>query len=301
MRGSSIGYLIREGARNLYVNRLMSLASIGVLMACMLLIGASVLLSVNLNSAMERLEDQNEVVLFLEMGTEDYQIEEVQQMLDEIDNLQSVEFVSAQEAFEIQRERLGEDAVLLDGLEDDNPFPASFQVQVDDLSQFAATVQELEALPYIEKANTPTDLAETITSIKQAVRVGSYTIEGILALVALVIISNTIRITVFSRKREINIMKWVGATNSFIKLPFIVEGMLIGLIAAVLAFGLLWGGYYLIGEWVVSSPSVWVSRFSDMLVPFGDIALRMLGAFALTGILIGGFGSMIFVRKYLKV
>ena len=155
MRGSSIGYLIREGARNLYVNRLMSLASIGVLMACMLLIGASVLLSVNLNSAMERLEDQNEVVLFLEMGTEDYQIEEVQQMLDEIDNLQSVEFVSAQEAFEIQRERLGEDAVLLDGLEDDNPFPASFQVQVDDLSQFAATVQELEALPYIEKPTPP--------------------------------------------------------------------------------------------------------------------------------------------------
>ena len=284
MKGSSFSYLIKEGARNIWVNRMMSLASIGILVSCMLLIGSAILLSINLNGMVSYVENQNEMVAFLEDSADDVTVSAVEAALNSNDNVDSFAFVSREEALERYSEIVPDS--LLENL---------------DLSLIDETTAQIESIPGIMRVNAPTNVAETVTGIKRAVYICGSGIIIILLAVTLIIIANTIKVTVFNRRKEINIMKFVGATDRFIRMPFVVEGILLGVISACIAYLLLWGGYTYLINYVQTQASATLSAFLKNLVPFSQVAKQLLASFAVGGIAIGVFGSMIFVRKHLKV
>ena len=301
MKGSSFSYLIKEGARNIWVNRMMSLASIGILVSCMLLIGSAILLSINLNGMVSYVENQNEMVAFLEDSADDVTVSAVEAALNSNDNVDSFAFVSREEALEHYSEIVPDS--LLENLEQDKEevFPLSFRITLKDLSLIDETTAQIESIPGIMRVNAPTNVAETVTGIKRAVYICGSGIVIILLAVTLIIIANTIKVTVFNRRKEINIMKFVGATDRFIRMPFVVEGILLGVISACIAYLLLWGGYTYLMNYVQTQASATLSAFLKNLVPFSQVAKQLLASFAVGGIAIGVFGSMIFVRKHLKV
>lgn len=301
MKGSSFSYLIKEGARNIWVNRMMSLASIGILVSCMLLIGSAILLSINLNGMVSYVENQNEMVAFLEDSADDVTVSAVEAALNSNDNVDSFAFVSREEALERYSEIVPDS--LLENLEQDKEevFPLSFRITLKDLSLIDETTAQIESIPGIMRVNAPTNVAETVTGIKRAVYICGSGIIIILLAVTLIIIANTIKVTVFNRRKEINIMKFVGATDRFIRMPFVVEGILLGVISACIAYLLLWGGYTYLINYVQTQASATLPAFLKNLVPFSQVAKQLLASFAVGGIAIGVFGSMIFVRKHLKV
>jgi len=302
MRTSSLVYLIKEGARNVYHNRLMSFASIGVLVACLLLIGSAVLLSVNINSIIGFVENQNEVVVFIKDDATQSDADDIQKKLESIKNITSIKYISKEDGLKKYREMFGETSYLLDGLDNaENPLPNSFRISVDDLSILKETISEIQQINGVIKINAALEIADTVTEVKHAVAIAGSFIVALLVIVSFVIIANTIKITVFNRRKEINIMKYVGATDSFIRLPFIIEGMLIGLISAVIAFFALWIGYGYLVDWVMKNPSPMIASIYTNIVPFVQIAKPLSLGFLGSGIGIGVIGSMMFVRKYLKV
>lgn len=295
MKGASLKYLTHEGFRNIWVNRLMSLASVTVLLACLVIIGVGSMAFFNINALLDRVEAQNVVMVYLEMNADDATVTSVGEELSALPNVATCEFVSKEDAFAQQVESLGGDSSIFEGL-NGNPLPDAYKVTLADLSQFDATVDQIKAIEHVDTVRENSDLASRLVSVRRAVTILSVGVVVLLFLVALFIIANTIRITMFSRKLEINIMKAVGATNGFIRWPFFVEGILLGVISAIVSLGVLWGLYELI---TVSFADL-LRSFNFSLVPFKDYALQMLGVFLLIGVFTGGVGSMISMNKYLR-
>lgn len=293
MKGTSLKYLTKEGFRNVWVNRLMSLASVSVLMACLVIIGLGAMIFFNINSLLDTVESQNVIMVYFQKGTTDEQLENAGAQIENMSNIHQCTFVSQEEALEEYIASKGEDAVLFEGL-DENPMPDGYRVVVKDLNKFSATVDELWQIENVESIRENSDIAEKLLDIRQAVTIVIAGMVGLLFIVSLFIISNTIRITMFSRKLEISIMKAVGATNWFIRWPFMIEGMLLGIISGLLSFGILAGLY---------RGMVYV--FKDMLslftpVGFMEYAGYILLIFMGIGIFTGSFGSLISMGKYLK-
>ncbi|MEG2038278.1 MAG: permease-like cell division protein FtsX [Oscillospiraceae bacterium] len=303
MRGSSLSYLIKEGWRNVYANRLMSFASIGVLMACLMLIGSAVLLSMNVNSMVGFAESQNEVVVFLDDDVSAEEAEKIELDLKKITNVKNVTFVSKEEALEEQKTVWKEAGALLEGIDDgENFLPDSFRLKLKDLSILAETTAQIEKLPGVEEISAPVEVAGVLTELQSSIFLISAIIIGILAAVSVVIISNTIKITIYNRRREINIMKFCGATNVFITLPFVVEGIIIGILAATMAFLGVWCGYSYAISWMSGSTTTsWLGDALKQVVQFKTVALPLGLAFLGGGSGIGAIGSLIFIRKHLKV
>ena len=295
MRGSSFGYLLKEGFRNIKQNRVISFAAIGVLVACLLLVGASVLFTLNVNSLVGYFESQNEALIYLEDSVSDAGVTRITGELEKMENVSSVTFISKEEGLEDWMEALGDDGTLLSWLVDDNPLQDSFRVVVRDLSRLEETVAEFRAISGVESVSASGEVAAAVTALKRGVSTVG------LAAVSLMIVANTIRITVFSRRKEISIMKYVGATDGFIRLPFLSEGILLGVISATIAFFLLWGGYALVLRAVAESSFAYSGILSGSLLPFSEVALRLYLYFLAGGVGIGGLGSVLFVGKYIRV
>lgn len=302
MRGSSLGYLFREGARSIKANRLMSLASIGVLMACLTLIGWAGMLSVNITAMVGYAQSQNEIVVFVEDDYEEDDIDAVEHELNNIEGIVKIEFQSKEDALEITKENLGEAGALLEGLEnDENPIPDSFIIKVSDNVDMKDVTDEMAGIEGVMEINAPLDAANTLADVRNLVNYGGLFIISIMGVVSLVIIANTIKIAVYSRRKEISIMKFVGATDMFIRLPFIIEGIIIGFISALLAYLIVWGSYSYAVGWVTENPQILFGFAKETIVNFEDVAIILAAGFAGAGVIIGGFGSMIFVRKHLRV
>ncbi|MBQ7283870.1 MAG: ABC transporter permease, partial [Oscillospiraceae bacterium] len=207
-----------------------------------------------------------------------------------------------EEALEEQMGYLGEYGELLESYQgDENPLPASFRCKVKNLEDIQQTSDELAALAGVELLSTPTELANVLITLKNSTYYGGFGVLAILVFVSIVVISNTIRLTVFARRKEIGIMKFVGATNGFIRLPFIVEGVIIGTIAAVVTFGVLSGAYYYLLYYLETTATGWLSMVSTALITYSDIWMYMLGIFLAFGWFIGAVGSAISMKRYLKV
>ncbi len=301
MRTSSFRYLVAEGVRGMLANRLMALASIGVLTACLLLIGGAWLLTENVNSVIGHVEDQSEAMVFVADDIDTEGILEIEQQLWALENIHEVIFVSKEQALTQQQDMLQDNAYLFEEFQSDNPYPNSFRLKIDDLSRQEETLERVMAIEGTDGVSASADLAATITDIKSGISFAGIFIVGILSLVSLVIVTNTIKITVFSRRKEINIMKYVGATDLFIRMPFLVEGILLGLISAGLAFLFLWGGYFGVTHWMSEAGSSWVSLAFTNLVQFSDVAPMIIATFAAAGVGIGVVGSMMFIGRFLKV
>ena len=335
MKLGSAKYLVGEGVKSAWKNRLMTLASIGVLVACMVIIGLALLISENVNKVMGTLEQQNVVMAYMKDYTwalysdntpddtatdgEDAETEEeadangikpsdyivhndqeAEALREKISNLANVEeavIVTPEESLEqIKASMFEGQEEYFDFLDEEygNPMSIAVKVKMKDMALFGDTIEEIKALEGIDVIQSQDDLAEKITAIKNGIGVAGVWIIAILIIIALVIVSNTIRVTMYNRKLEISIMKAVGATDTFIRIPFIVEGVLIGLISAIISEGLLYFCYRVATETIVSTLN------TTDIVKYGDMAWSLLLVFIGIGIVAGVLGSVIIIRKYLR-
>ncbi len=295
MKGFRLGYLTREGFKNIWVNRFLSVATILVLVACLIIVGTGSLIFLNINSLLDIIEGQNIVMVYVEDEATDHETESLGLQLQNMANIKNVEFVPREDAFEKQKEQFGENAALLDGLSPEI-LPDAYKVTVDDLSLFDSTVDKIKKLGAVLQVRENSDLANKVETVRNAVSYMSLGIIAILFFVSMFIVSNTIRITIYNRRLEISIMKAVGATNSFIRWPFLVEGMLLGIISAVVSLAL---------EYLVYSVAlIWFSDIMALLggkpVEFLDYIWFFLAVFGFIGVVIGTTGSLISLNKYLK-
>ncbi|MBE6756140.1 MAG: ABC transporter permease [Ruminococcaceae bacterium] len=293
--GGSLGYLTKEGFKNIWLNRLMSVASISVLLSCLVMMGIAFMLVVNMQEIITNIEDSNVIVAFVDDNADDETVAKVRTDLMKIENVKDCEFVSKEEAFEEQLDALGGDRTLFEGM--DNPLPDSYRVVLDDLTLFDSTLRQIENTDNIQSVREDRELSQQVASIRKTVTYISFGVIIILLIVSLFIISNTIKITMFSRRLEIKIMKSVGATSWFIRWPFMIEGMSLGVISGVLSLGVVWGVYELVARSIGGSFSLFMS---SGIVPFKDHALFILVAFLAVGIITGAFGSAVSISKYLK-
>ncbi len=301
MKWSSFQYLTKQGLHNLRANRLMSLASIGVLTACLLLTGIAGLFSANVNSLVEYLGDQNETVVYLDQGLSDEELASVDQTLRSMPGLAAVTYVSQEEVLETYKGYMSEYADLFNDFEEDNPFHANYRVVLEDLNQLDEMIAQLEQIDGVYSVSAPTQLSSVFLTIQRAVTYAGWALVAVLALVSVVVISNTIRLTVFARRKEINIMKYVGATNGFIRWPFFVEGTSVGLISGLLAAGLVIGAYALVVNRIGAMSGFWGPILGSCLLSVGQVWPVVLGAFLVFGVVIGSIGTATSIRKYLEV
>ena len=295
MKGTSLKYLTHEGFRNVWVNRLMSLASVTVLMACLIIMGAGIMIYFNINNVVDKVQSQNVVMVYVADDASEDETTQIGTSLKGISNVESCEFVPKEVAFQEQIQSMGGDAALFEGF-DEIPLPDAYKVTVKDLSQFENTVSQIKQINKVDSVRENSDLASKLLSLRHAVSIVSVGLVIMLFLVALFIISNTIRITMFSRKLEISIMKAVGATNWFIRWPFMIEGMILGTISGVVSLGVLWG-LYAVAEKVFAQT---LSLIGFSLVPFSGYWWQILLVFVAIGLFTGGFGSLVSMAKYLK-
>ncbi|MEG1180873.1 MAG: permease-like cell division protein FtsX, partial [Oscillospiraceae bacterium] len=286
MNSGSFRYLVKQGIMNTWLNRMMSVASIGILTACLIIIGGAALISFNLRGVFISIEQQSEMAVFI---LDDSTQEQIKQLGDKINGVEHViesKFVSKKQALEEEKKRLGDDGGLFEGLENDNPYPASYRVKLDDLSHLEAVQKQVEGFAGVDSVSSLTQLADTMSALEKTLIILGAIIIGILIISSIVVISNTIKLTVFARRREINIMKYVGATNAFIRMPFVVEGITIGVVSALLAFFILFAIYGSLSQMVTLSSIKWLSSMSGNLIPFSRMWYWLVGGFLLSGLTI---------------
>lgn len=297
MTASSLRYLFKEGFRNTWTNRMMSIASICVLMSCLVLIGCASMIFLNIESLLGRIEEENVVMVYIEDGTTKADITAMGETIKAIDNVKGIEFVAKETAWEDQLATMEEaQREFFTEISSDIPLPDAYKVTVDDLSYFDSTIDQIKQLDHIDTIRENKDLAKKLVTIRHGIEVIAIVIIAVLLAISVFIIQNTIKLTVYSRRLEISIMKSVGATNSFVRLPFVVEGMILGIISGVVSLGVVWAFY----EFAIN-------QFSDLLISLGlealkfaDYALPMLGAFVLIGIITGVGGALLSMGRYLN-
>lgn len=295
MSFSKIAYLIREGFRSIRTHGFMSFASVTIITACLIIMGSISLLSLNIDALIADLEQQNEVVAFVDESIEDES--EAAALKDRIlaaGNITSVDFVSRTAAMDSFMSKY--DDRLMEGI-DETVFRHRFVIHLTDISQMAETKANLEAIDGIAKVNAHIEYANRFVRIRNIVTVVSLILTAVLTFVSFFIMSNTIKLTTYGRREEIAIMKMVGATDAFIRTPFVIEGLILGLLGGLLGFLAEWGLYSaLAGNLMNSLTGSFLS-----LIPFRTVMLPLLVAYLGIGVLIGVFGGVSAIRNYLKV
>lgn len=285
------GYLAKEGLKNVWSNRIMSIASVCVLVSCLVLTGAASLFSINVAQVVESVGKTNETTVYIKSDVSQLEAVYIGKDIEKVSNVVSATFYSKEDAFKQYKDELGEE--LFDKIEDRNPLPDAFIVVMDDLSKYDETVANIEKIDGVDKVNDHRALAKKLTDISNLVNVVCIGVVSALMIISIFIIANTIRATMYSRRFEISIMKSVGATNWFVRMPFLVEGIIIGLISAAVSTG----GIALLYEAVMSAIT---SMIPFKYIPLGNVILYVALAFVIAGVVIGFFGSFISIRKYLK-
>ena len=302
MKWSSFKYLVRQGIHSLGTHSMMTFASIGVLTVCLVLTGIAYLFSVNVDSLIDYLGSQNETVVYLNPDLNEEQTAAVDTAIRSISGVSGVEYVSKEDVLSTYKGYMSEQyADLWDAFDNDNPFKANYRVTVKDLDDIQRISDKLSAIEGVDSVSAPLAMSNVFVQVQDVVTFAGYGLVAVLAVVAVVVISNTIRITVFARRREINIMKYVGATNGFIRLPFFVEGMAAGLISAFIASVIVLGGYWVLTYYSDLVPGFWRSLLSESVVPVTDVWYKVVPAFAAFSVLMGGVGSLVSIRKHLDV
>ena len=288
-------YLIREGFRSIKTHGFMSFASVAIITACLIIIGSITLLSLNIDKLIADLEQQNEIVAFVDESIAD---EETAKALESsilaVGNIESAEFVSREEA--MQKFMSKYDDRLMEGI-DASVFRHRFVLHLTDISQMAGTKQALEAVPGILKVNAQIEYADRFVRVRNIVSVISLIPTAVLTFVSFFIMSNTIKLTTYGRREEIAIMKMVGATNAFIRTPFVIEGLILGLLGGLFGFLIQWLLYTLLNSSLMDT----LTGSFVTLVPFKTVMWPLLAAFLVIGVLIGVFGGLNAIRNYLKV
>ncbi|MDD6021473.1 MAG: cell division protein FtsX [Acutalibacteraceae bacterium] len=293
--GVNINYLTKMGLKNLFSNRSMTLSSVSVLTACLLLIGVSLMILFNIQSMVKQVESQNVVIAFVEKGLDEAATVQVGEDLKKVANVSSVEFVSKEDAFIDQLESYGVEAKSFTDLLE-NPLPDCYHVTVSNLDNFEITLANIKSVKNISSIRESQELVGQITALQKSVSAICAVIVILLFVVSVFIITNTIKITMVYRKTDIQVMKSVGATNTFVRWPFIVEGVVIGVVSALIALGLTYAVERLEGD-----------AFSSFITLFGGGAVSIFDHWPILvvcyiggGLMIGIFGSIVTMAKYLR-
>ena len=294
-RKFNAGYYFSEGFHSIFTHGFMSFAAVCMIVACLLIMGSFSLLAVNLNHMLGDLERENIILAYVDESLDDAAVAELKDVLEAIPNVDRAEFMSREEAMEKFRADKEENELLED-------LPAEvlrdrYQIHIIDIEQMESTVRAVENTPGVANYRAELEIAEGFVTVRNVAGAVAVILVVILLLVSLFIISNTIKLATFTRREEIAIMKMCGATNGFVRWPFVFEGMILGLFGALVAFFLQWGLYNLTGTAIAGSDTLQLIT----VLPFQPMALRLLGIFAGTGLVIGAGGSVVAIGKFLQV
>ncbi|MDE6600252.1 MAG: permease-like cell division protein FtsX [Oscillospiraceae bacterium] len=303
MKLSSMNYLFGQGMKNIWTNRIMSVASFCILSVSLLLIGFTMLFTANINRFVSGVENKNEVVIFLDEDVDSTMASAMENTIRNIHNVESVTFYSKDEALEDMKKSMDSDNAdqLFSYVGEDNPLPDAFRIRIADIEEISPTLMDINRLDGIDSIKSPTDFINILTGLKRFIGIISAVILLALIVVSLVIISNAARASVDIRKREIAIMKLVGATNTFIKVPFFVEGMFLGAMAGVFASAVTCVGYSELVNVLSQDMTIWSIMSVNGFIPMSEFMVKLVIGYAAAGMVISGFGTVMSTRKYLKV
>ena len=294
-RRFNVGYYCSEGVHSIFTHGFMSFAAVCMIVACLLIMGSFSLVAVNLDNMLGDLEAQNEFLAYIDETYTEEQAQALQPQIEAIPNVAEVTYVSRDQALEdFKAGREGNE--LLDDL-DGSVLRDRYRIHVDDIDQLKQTVDQVAAIPGIADTNAAYEIAQGFVTVRNIAAGVAVVLVTILAVVSLFIIANTIKLAFFYRREEIAIMKMCGATNAFIRWPFVVQGMILGLAGAIVAFFLQWGVYELVSKTVIQSDGLSLVT----ILPFTSLILNILPVFCGAGLLIGVVGSVLAIRKFLQV
>ncbi len=288
----------RQSFKSMWRNRGMGLASISSISAVLVILGFVLILIMSINSLVIDVQNRfDEIEIFLAKDINDESKDKIETYAEGQDGVISVEYISQEDAIETMKEQWGEEAYLLEGIGEDT-LPDSYIIKLEDIQDTEKIVEAINAIDGVEKVKYHKEIIEKLTTLASYIRLGGVILIGILIAISVFIISNTIKLTVLSRKREINIMKFVGATNSYIKTPFVLEGILFGILASFISIVIVYFGYEYLFESINEKLYV---LFSVILVPPEAILKDVAIMFISIGSGIGAIGSMVSMRKHLNV
>lgn len=296
MKKSSIGYFLKEGFRNIFLHGFMSFAAVSVIVVCLIITGTTALISYDINLNIVKLQNESEIIVYIE---DTYTTEEARDMEDtilQVDNVATAEFEDKNQALEEYREELGDQADLLDGFDEtNNPLRDAFHITMKDPSQVTATKAALESVEGIGNAVANEEVVARLIQIQRMFHAISVTLIVALGLISIFIIANTVKLAMLARRREISIQKMVGATNWFIRWPFVIEGLVLGLVAGAIAFGLEWALYDQLSDFILGNlPQFTMARFQDLM-------FYVMGVFGGAGVIVGVCGSSLTIRRFMDV
>ena len=270
----------------------MSIASVCVLVSCLVMTGAAALFSLNVRQIVDEVEKTNETSVYILRDRSEEEVKQIGKKLEGIENVAAATFVSRQEAVEQFRSSLGDQ--LFDRIKERDPLNDAYRVSFKNLDQYDETVEQIKAINGVQSVTDRREFARKLTKVSNLINIICLCVVGALIIISLFIIANTIRTTMYSRRFEISIMKSVGATNMFVRMPFLIEGMIIGLISAAISTGVL-ALLYRGAIGVIDRASLDI-----VVIPFGSIVVPLVLCFIAVGVLVGFFGGFISIRKYLK-
>lgn len=299
MKIRTVRLIVKEGAINAYRNKLMSLASVIIVIATLVIFGFFLLMVINLELNLNTLRDQPQLEAFCYTVLDDAQIQQVEETIKNNSMIAQYQVVTREQALVKMKDKLGKDASVFEGYEE-NILPVSFIINLKDSSQSEQAVKSIEAINGIEMVRYSQETIDIINKVSYWIKFISGFMIIVLLVISVFIISNTIKLTVFARRKEINIMKYIGATDWFIRWPFVVEGVIIGVAGAILAFVISAYGYNAL-EAKFSKDIMSVGTEFLKLIKIGDVWSQIIVSYAAIGIIVGSLGSFLSIRRYLRV
>ena len=295
MKFNNIGYLLKEGIRGIFLHGFMSFAAVCVTVACLIIVGSFSILAYNLDVMVQDLNQTSEILVYIDSDLSDAEARSIGTKINALSNVLQAKFISREEALEsFVKDHNGDSA--FNGVQASD-LRHRYEVTLEDNSLMDQTDAQLQQIPGVAKTNAAYELAKGFTTIQQVLHIASVALIAVLLVISLLIISNTVKLAMYDRRDEISIMKMVGATNGFIRLPFIVEGFTLGMMGAILAFGLEWVGYDALVNRISSVDSLRLFTF----VPFKTLLIPMLIVFGAAGLFVGIVGSWTSIRKFMDV
>ena len=295
MKKNNIGYLLREGFRGVFLHGFMSFAAVCVTVACLIIMGSFGLILLNLHQMVHDLEQENEIMVYIDEDYTTAKSKSVGSQINLISNVHEAKFVSREQALQdfVAEQN---DAALFDGIGADT-LRDRYVITLEDNALIKETVERIESVEGVAEVVAHYEISNGFQTVQNVLNIASMVIIVVLFVVSLFIISNTVKLAMYSRSEEIGIMKVVGATNSFIRLPFIVEGFVLGILGAVIAFFLQWGLYDFLAVRIEQIDTLQLIS----IMPFTEVVEFVAVTYAITGFIVGVFGSLLSIRKFLKV
>ena len=301
MKISGFKYLVEKGVDNVWKNRMMAFASFCVLLVSLLLVGLSVLVYMNVNSIIGGIEQKNEVIVYLDDDITDDELHDIGASLQKMSNVTEVRFYSKEEAYESLKQSMAEYEVLFESLGDDNPLVDAYRLKVGDIGQISATIAQIRTLHHIYSIRAPYDFVNLLLQLRSILTIVMGALIVAMVIVSMVIIFNTTKTSVYARREEIQIMKYVGATDGFIRIPFFIEGMVTGFFAGIAALIITWLAYDAVVNTLQSQVALLSIIGLGSIISFGSIYVPVMLSYICGGALVGAVGSAISTRKYINV